>query len=244
MAKDKPFFDHEEVLERYLGDQRPDNPKATLERPLFLELAGDLRELDIVDLGCGDGLFGLEAFTKGAATNEGIELSKAMLEVARKALAHTPAKLHRKAIEDWRGEPEQAELVAARLSLNYVAALPTVFSEVYKALRPGGRFIISVEHPVISSNYRNLEKGKRTSWLVDDYFKTGPRRHTWLGEEVTKYHHTLEDWLNLFTEAGFRLDAIRESRPRRVHFQSLSEYERRLRIPLMLFVVGSKPDSL
>jgi hypothetical protein len=43
MSSDKEFYDNPEVRTNYLAQRdRPDNPNDALERPLFLELAGDL----------------------------------------------------------------------------------------------------------------------------------------------------------------------------------------------------------
>lgn len=241
MSSDEPFFDKANIQEIYQAHRkRLDNPNDTLENPVFLELAGALQHLDIIDLGCGDALFGQEALAKGAGSYLGIELSKEMVELAKANLLGTTGKVRHERIEDWRAEPEQANLACSRLSLNYIEDLSPVFREVYKALRAGGRFVVSIEHPVISSNYAHVETGLRTSWVVDDYFKSGARVHTWHGEEVTKYHHTLEGWLWLFKDAGFQILDIRESHPQKENFQDIDEYERRLRIPLFLFVSAQK----
>ena len=242
MSKDNEFYDDNNVLESYSAHRkRPDNPNDALERPLFLDLVGDLRGLDITDLGCGDGLFGKEALDSGARSYKGIEASEAMIDIAKRVLANTRSEVYHQRIEDWQPESETADLVTSRLSLNYIEHLAPVFSQAYKTLRSKGRMIISVEHPVITSNFSNLEKGQRTSWLVDNYFKSGARVHTWLGKEITKYHHTLEEWLGLFKGAGFQIEEIRESQPDKANFHSVQEYERRLRIPLFLFVSARKP---
>ena len=220
--------------------KRPDNPNDTLERPIFLDMAGNFHNLDIIDLGCGDALFGKEALANGARSYQGIEVSQGMVDIARQVLKGTAGDVQQQSIEAWQAEPETADLVSSRLSLNYIEQPSSVFAEVYKALRPEGRFILSVEHPIITSNFANLEKGQRTSWVVDDYFESGARVHTWLGEEITKYHHTLENWLNLFKDAGLHIETIRESRPDKANFQSVQEYERRLRIPLFLFISSLK----
>ncbi|MDX2213541.1 MAG: hypothetical protein SFY66_09650, partial [Oculatellaceae cyanobacterium bins.114] len=117
------------------------------------------------------------------------------------------------------------------------------FREAYQALRPGGRMILSVEHPVITSNFASLAEGRRTTWLVDDYFKPGARVHQWLGHEVTKYHRTLEEYFDLITMTGFQLERIRESHPQPQHFSSQGEYERRMRIPLFLFISARKSSQ-
>lgn len=242
MSTENEFYDEDKVLKAYQARrQRPDNPNDALEKPIFLKLAGDLANLDIIDLGCGDGAFGQEALAIGAKSYVGVEVSSEMVQVARANLADSEAKVYFQSIEDWSSVPEQADLVSARLSLNYIEDLLPVFAEVFKSLRPQGRFIVSVEHPVISSNYAYIGKEKRTSWLVDNYFESGARVHTWLGKEITKYHHTLEGWLELFQVAGFTIKSIRESKPQKENFHSMQEYERRLRIPLFLFIAAQKP---
>ncbi|MCA9839086.1 MAG: methyltransferase domain-containing protein [Trueperaceae bacterium] len=242
MTKDKAFYDQDEVLAIYLAHrQRRDNPNDALERPVFLDLAGDLRNLDIIDLGCGDAAFGREALSGGARSYLGIELAEGMVQLALENLADTSGKVERKGIEDWQAQEGQADFVVSRLALNYVEHLEPVFREVYKALRPGGRFVVTLEHPVITSHFASLESGKRSSWLVDDYFKSGARKHVWLGKEITKYHHSIEDYLSMLEEAGLRLERLRESKPQREHFHSEAEFQRRLRIPLFLFLAASKP---
>jgi SAM-dependent methyltransferase len=242
MPGDREFFDNPDVRTYYLAHRaRSDNPNDTLERPLFLELAGNLSNLDIVDLGCGDAAFGQAALLEGARSYIGIDISEAMVDIARQTLADTSGEVYHESIETWRAQDEQADLVSSRLVLNYVEKLKPVFQEMYKALRPSGRVIISIEHPVITSNFASLAAGRRTTWLVDNYFKPGARVHTWLGHEVTKYHHTLEEYFDLVTGAGFELERVRESRPQKDNFLSEEEYERRLRIPLFLLIAAQKP---
>ena len=84
--------------------------------------------------------------------------------------------MYHERLETWKAQGEQANLVSSRLALHYVENLEPVFQEAYQALRPGGRMILSVEHPVITSNFASLAGG-RTTWLVDDYFKLGARVH-------------------------------------------------------------------
>lgn len=244
MPGSDPFYDDEAVRSAYEQHRgRSDNPNDSIERPIFLELAADLTGLDIVDLGCGDAGFGREALAAGAASYLGIDSSLHMVEAAHETLAGSNGITAHMPLEDWLPEPGCADLVTARLSLNYVEHLEPVFRRVVEAPRPGGRFICSIEHPVGTSSFASLSSGRRTAWLVDDYFRSGARPHQWLGRDVVKYHRTIEEWIDLVHGAGLSLVRLRESRPRREHFLDEVEYERRLRIPLFLFFVARRPAA-
>ncbi|HEY9620257.1 MAG TPA: class I SAM-dependent methyltransferase [Crinalium sp.] len=241
MSNHEEFYDNPDIRARYFAHRiQPDNPNDTLERPIFLDLVGNFKQLDIIDLGCGDASFGKEALLQGARSYIGIEASRAMVDIALAQLTNTPGNVRHQRIESWTAQSEQTDLISSRLALQYVENLEPVFQEAYQALRPGGRMIFSVEHPVITSNFASLADGRRTTWLVDDYFKPGARVHQWLGHEVTKYHRTLEEYFDLIAAAGFKLERIRESRPQPQKFSSQEEYERRMRIPLFLFISARK----
>ncbi|MEX2541023.1 MAG: methyltransferase domain-containing protein [Trueperaceae bacterium] len=243
MSDRDEFYDRKNVLARYLAHRgRPDNPNDTLDRPIFREMVGELRGLDVIDLGCGDARLGVEAIQEGARSYHGIEVSRAMFELARENLGGGLGTVEHLSMENWRPRPDAHDLVASRLALNYVEDLSDIFRKVYSALRPGGRLALSVEHPVITSNFQSFESGVRTNWLVDDYFRPGPRPHKWLGQEVIKYHRTIEEYPDLVREGGLSLERLRESRPSPENFQSQEEYRRRLRIPLFLFIAARKAD--
>jgi hypothetical protein len=113
--------------------------------------------------------------------------------------------------------------------------------KAHQALVPDGRIVFSVEHPVITSCDRAWQgQGLRQDWIVDDYFTDGKRVTQWLGGKVVKYHRTVEDYYLALQRAGFVVESLRESRPQRAYFNSEETYQRRMRIPLFLFLAGRK----
>lgn len=244
MCADGPsFYDDDAVFETYQRHrQRSDTPNDTLERPILLELLDDLGGRRILDLGCGNAALGREALDAGCQSYIGLEGSQNMLAAAQRTLAGTAGQLVHTTIEDWHYPPAQFDLVVSRLALHYVADLPRVCALVQRTLTPGGRFVFSVEHPVITSSNQGWEAGTlRQDWLVDDYFDSGPRVTIWMGGEVRKYHRTIEDHLDALRVAGLELERLRESRPRREHFADEQNYLRRMRIPLFLLLAARKP---
>ncbi|MEJ8546305.1 class I SAM-dependent methyltransferase [Brevibacillus borstelensis] len=141
-------------------------------------------------------------------------------------------------IEEWTFPGGRFDLALSRLVIHYIEDLDSLFRCVYQALRPGGRILFSVEHPVITSTLQTA--GTRTSWLVDHYFVNGPRQQQWMGGTVCKYHRTIEDYFLALQKAGFAVEQLRESRPLRESFLHQETYERRLRIPLFLLLCAKK----
>jgi SAM-dependent methyltransferase len=243
MAADGPaFYDDDTVFATYQAHRRStDNPNDTMEGPTIADLVGDVRGLRILDLGCGAGSFGRELLDRGASAYVGVEGSRKMAAAAREELEGTAAVVVEEDVETWSYPPSAFDVTVARLVLHYVAELGPLFDKVARTLVPGGRFIFSVEHPVITSCSRGWSEGTpRSDWIVDDYFATGERVTSWLGGEVRKYHRTVEDYFAATRAAGFVVDQLREARPRSERFADVDTYRRRTRIPLFLVLAGRK----
>lgn len=220
---------------------RPNSPNETLERPVIVELVGDVTALDILDLGCGDGLYGRELLAAGCRSYTGLESAQSMVAVARGAVSGATAEIVHNKIEEWPFPNEQFDLVVSRLALHYVADLATTFHQVYKTLRRGGRFVFSMVHPVITSSDKSRGGGgQRLDWIVDDYFVPGPRSVYFMGDQVEQYHRTIEEIFGAMQQAGFVVEQLRESCPQPQHFTDEELLERRRRIPLFLFLAGRR----
>ena len=239
------FYDDQVIFRAYMARrQRADNPNDTLEKPVLWELAGDLANQRILDLGCGDATFGREALAKGCQTYLGIEGSHNMVEAAQHMLTGTTGQVVHATVEDWNYPSEAFDLAVSRLVLHYVQDVQAVFKKIYRTLDYGGRFVFSVEHPVITSCDRGWQRdGPRQDWLVDDYFTTGQRITSWLGGEVIKYHRTIEAYFVSLQRAGFSVESLREAEPQRARFKDEDTYQRRKRIPLFLIMACQKPAT-
>jgi SAM-dependent methyltransferase len=241
-ARGPDFYDDDRVFATYTAHrQRAGNPNEALEKPIFLELLGAVTGLRVLDLGCGDAAFGRELLRAGCRGYVGLEASRNMLAAAREQLAGTPAQVVRTTIEDWAYPAGAFDLVISRLALHYVEDVEALFTQVFRTLIDGGRFIFSVEHPVITSCNRGWPAGTpRQDWVVDDYHVVGPRLTRWLGGEVIKYHRTVEDYFGTLQRTGFAVEALREARPERERFAEEEAYVRRRRIPLFLLLAARK----
>ncbi|MGH8670477.1 MAG: tetratricopeptide repeat protein [Burkholderiales bacterium] len=101
-------------------------------------------ELDVLDLGCGTGLFGLQA-RQLSRSMVGIDLSRNMLEQARRHGVYDDL-VESDLIEYLANAPAASfDLVAATDVFVYLGDLSVVFEHVHRILRSGGRFAFSVE---------------------------------------------------------------------------------------------------
>lgn len=231
------FYD-DAVTARYLAHRHAGaaSPNVVMEEPAILAHLGDLTDLRVVDLGCGDGTFAEVVLARGARRYLGIDGSAAMIDIANKLEPDPRRRFELGCIEDFRPAPGTADLVTSRMALHYLRDLPVTLLSIRQALVPEGRMLFTVVHPVITS-HDNQISGRRTNWTVDDYFETGERRRSWFGGEVTWHHRTVEQYLTAVLEAGFTLEAVSECEPdRRQLSDTPDELARRRRVPLVLLV--------
>ncbi|WP_157244396.1 class I SAM-dependent methyltransferase [Nonomuraea typhae] len=95
-------------------------------------------------------------------------------------------------------------------ALPFVAEPSAVFREVRRVLRPGGRFVFSVSHPVRWAFPD--DPGPRGLTSDRSYFDRTPYTETGQRGEVTyvEHHRTMGDWVGLLAAAGLRLDGLTE----------------------------------
>jgi len=243
MSADQPLagsqlYDEEAVFERYFTPRRPsDSPVITMEMPAFWDTVGDVRGLTILELGCGDGQLAEQFLERGATRYLGVDASHRMVTAAATRLDASRATVVRDDLSAYSAPSNTFDLVVSLRALHYVPDVTAVLARAASALRPGGRLVYSHEHPVITSFEAREPDGRRGSWTVDNYFVSGERDVTFLGQRVLKYHRTVEQHLDAVRRAGLEFTRLRECPPVRELFDEDSqEYERRLRIPLFLLI--------
>ncbi|MBD8840907.1 class I SAM-dependent methyltransferase [Paenibacillus sp. CFBP 13594] len=235
------FYDDQANFEKYMERRKwQENANDTLEKPVMLELIGDVAGKNILDLGCGDARFAAELLSREreGATYTGIEGSVNMIQAANESVKGWNARIEQAFMEDWTYPAEVYDLVISRLAVHYIEDVESLFRNIYNTLKENGTFVFSVEHPVITSTLQ--PSGTRTDWVVDQYFVEGFREQQWLGGSVKKMHRSIESYFMALLRAGFHVEHLRESAPQRAYFVNEETYLRRQRIPLFLFLSARK----
>ncbi len=118
------------------------------------KLLGDCRQLAILDAGCGDGFHARRLMAAGAARVAGVDVSPAMLELAREQERGSPLGIQYAccAVEDLPDLLCEAgfDVVLASYLLHYaptVEVLRRMCRRLGNALAPGGRLVALTENP-------------------------------------------------------------------------------------------------
>jgi len=125
------------------------NPLPALEEPVVRRAVGDVRGLDVLDLGCGTGRHALW-LAAGGATVTAVDFSEGMLQESRRKPGadqvrwlchdlHSPLPFER-------GE---FDLVVSGLVLEHLRELDGFFAEIARVLKPARRAVVSSMHPAM-----------------------------------------------------------------------------------------------
>lgn len=198
-----------------------------------------LRGKSLLDLGCGYGWHCKYAEEQGASRILGIDLSQRMIGEAKKRNSSPRISYRVCGIDEYEYPENEWHCVVSNLALHYVEDLESVFRKVYQTLKPGGTFLLNIEHPVFTSgvgqDWLYTEDGKIQCWPIDRYFISEKRHTNFLGCDVVKYHHTLTQILMGLINNGFSLEAVEEARPPK-EMMDIPGMKDEMRRPMMLLV--------
>ncbi|MEO3752299.1 class I SAM-dependent methyltransferase [Streptomyces sp. B6B3] len=188
-----------------------DFAKRHLINPVLLRMLGDVRDQRILDAGCGHGYFSRMLAERGARVT-GVEPTDAMFGYAReKERAHPQGIRYVQAdltrlpdLHDVHDEGDGFDAVVCSMVLPAIPDWRPAMRACVRALRPGGLFVFSVNHPAFEQLL--------TTWREHGAYRT--RRYL---EEyaipltyATDFHRPISAYLNELAALGCRLREIAE----------------------------------
>ena len=207
-AADPPGVnDYDSFAEAYTASSENNLVNAYYERPAMLALAGDVAGRRILDAGCGSGPLFAALRDRGAIVT-GFDKSAGMVELARRRLG-ADADLRVAELGSPLPFPDGTfDDVTASLVLHYLEDWRPALAELRRVLKPGGRLIVSVNHPFAENLWH------RKAGLKPDYFATYNYVVEWTVDGQTAllrfWTRPLHAMTDAFTTAGFRISVISE----------------------------------
>jgi malonyl-CoA O-methyltransferase len=202
------------------------NPLQGLEEPVVRAAVGEVRGLNVLDLGCGTGRHALW-LTAAGATVTAADFSEGMLAEARKKpgagavrwLAHdlhTPLPF----------ADGSFDLVVSGLVLEHLRELDGLFAEARRVLKAGGRAVVSAMHPAM---FLRGTQARFTDPASGDLVSPG------------SVPHSVAAFVMAAVRAGFRLDAVDEYAPDAAFAERYSRAAKYVGWPMLVVLRLSGP---
>ncbi|MDX8053914.1 class I SAM-dependent methyltransferase [Lentzea sp. BCCO 10_0798] len=198
--------DYDGFAEAYTAENENSLLNAYYVRPAIVDLAGDVAGRRILDAGCGAGPVSAALRDRGAVVS-GFDRSAKMVELARQRLGDD-VDLRVADITGPLPYPDGAfDDAVAALVLHYLEDWTAPLAELRRVLKPGGRLIVVVNHPILLKMvHRETDYFATTKWS-DEYNFNGQKA------VLTYWHRPLHAMTDAFTAAGFRTAVISEPPP-------------------------------
>lgn len=200
--------------------------------------------LDVLDVGCGDGQVSRLAVANGATRVIGIDPTWNQLTVARDRAGGASYARSGAAALPFAGQ--RFDAVVACLVFEHITEVDSAIAEVARVLRPGGRFLFFLNHPLLQT--------PNSGW-IDDQMLDPPEQYWRIGpyliedetiEQVEKgvfipfIHRPLSRYVNALADNGLTITRMHEPAPPPGFIARAHEYEQAATIPRLLFLETTK----
>ncbi len=214
-----------------------------------VELAGEVAGLDLLDTCCASDAMQAFSWANLGAKVTACDIAPTAIEIARKNASRLGLDVTFHVADAQTLDPisdESQDLVFATY-LGWFEDIELAVGAWWRVLRPGGRMLIDIDHPVTNILEKSGE-GIRVEW---PYFDRSPETYEFVGTPLARqhgrwnrsmpiiwFHHTLADVFNTVVKTDFRIERVVE-RPYFPH----AEFES-LKLPDAISILARKPSVL
>ena len=199
---------YEKIAERFSEKAPSKAENAYIEQPAMRRSVGEVRGLKIFEAGCGPGILAEYLVHEGAKV-VGFDVSPKMIELAKKRVPQNATFF----VADMAktlpiGQDGQFDMVVASLSIDYIENWTIPLSEFYRLLKPKGKFIFTIQHPIGSWNWY-----KPTSAFGVQYVEASWKDFNDEPVTMPDYYRSFEEVINPLITAGFRILKVEDLKP-------------------------------
>jgi SAM-dependent methyltransferase len=199
--------------------------------PRFVELLGDIREKDVLDIGCGEGANTRTLARLGPRSVHGVDIAETFVRAAIDEELRSPLRIRyaRASAQALPFDDGQFDVATSFMCMMDLPDQLAAFREARRVLRRGGVFQFSILHPCFTTQRKTIrdENRRAIGAQIGGYFeRTDGDIERWtFGNapaelkakyalfEVPRFHRTLSEWINMLVEAGLSIERLEEPRP-------------------------------
>lgn len=205
------------------------NPKESVyhayyEKPAMYALLPGLEGKIVLSIGCGSGEDSIYLKRRGAAKSVGIDMSEEMIGIAGNS--YHECEFHVMDMEAIDFPDTSFDFVYSSLAIHYIEDWSTVFTHVYRILRPNSSFLFSCGHPLrfAMEDTSDVEAFSRTlqikekadtceATITGDYFAKRKTIDALGKNTANTWTMPIGDIATMATEAGFLIEQLVDPRP-------------------------------
>tara|TARA_B100001971_G_C18175063_1_gene529450 strand:- start:414 stop:1208 length:795 start_codon:yes stop_codon:yes gene_type:complete len=231
-----------------------------LNTPAFFDKLPEVKSLQGLDIGCGEG-HNTRLLAKRGARMKAVDISEIFIEYAKQlehqeklGIDYQVASAVELPFTDC-----SFDFATAFMSLMDIPEIDCVLNEIHRLLRPAGFLQFSITHPCFNTphrqNLRDLD-GQTYAIEVGDYFKNPkgkikewifgtapPEMKAGLPKfKIPQFTLTISQWLNLLIKTGFTLEYVNEPRPDDKTVRACPEIQDAQVVAYFLHMRVRKPD--
>ena len=187
---------------------------------ILLEIAAEVENTRVCDLGCGEGHLSRSLAQRGAIVT-GVDLSTKMLALAKEHSAGVPnlEYVNDDAQRLQKFDSASFDLVISNLVLMDIPDLTQTYRAVQRILKPEGCFIFSILHPCFEAPFQMPDNQVETDpegnfvacrvmrYTEEGYWNSGGDG---IRGAIGAYHRKLSTYINGLLDNGFRLQQLHE----------------------------------
>jgi SAM-dependent methyltransferase len=223
-----------------------DRYRTELTNDAVFAATGSCEDLDVLDVGCGEGYMTRDIARRGARQVTGVDRSSALIAAARAASAGQPGIRFNEADAAALPFGEACfDMTVANHVFNDLPDITGPVGELARVLRPGGRLVVLMLHPCFYG-HRAERQAIRRSLPVADYFAPRAIEQHFLVDGITSPAPTttwvrpLEAYTEAITSSGLCITALREPHPTDAQLAGSQWWRENFPRPLFLLMTARK----
>jgi ubiquinone/menaquinone biosynthesis C-methylase UbiE len=232
-----------------------------LNTPAFFALLPDVKGMEGVDIGCGEG-HNTRLLADRGARMSAVDISEKFIAHAKEAQTSASPVIdyHVASAVQLPFAAERFDFATGFMSFMDVPETDRVLAEAHRVLKPGGFLQFSITHPCFDTPHRrNLRDSNHTTYAIEigGYFhELNGAVSEWIfgGAPIyeiaglkkfktPRFNRTISQWINLVIDAGFVVERLAEPRPDDATVQKRPDLQDAQVVAYFLHVRARKPSA-